>query len=89
MLSRTFLAFGLFFVFPGSIARKNNTDPQRQGALRTWSYVQFTLFVVFTVLFFLMPASKLLFTIYGVLYIVSLIAEMVITIQMRNTVETL
>ena len=84
-----FLAFGLFFVFLSSVARKNNTDPQRQGSLRIWAYVQFILFILFTALFFLMPAFKLLYTIYGALYIVSLIAEMVITIQMRNTVETL
>ena len=83
-----FLAFGLFFALLGSLARKYNTDTVRTSSLRTWMVVQFILFALFTVLFFFMPALPLLYTIFGALYLVSLIAAIVITIQMRNTVET-
>ena len=83
-----FLAFGLFFALLGSLASRHNTDRERQGSLRVWAYAQFSLFALFTALFFVMPAFKLLYTIFGVLYLVSLIAAMVISVQMRKTVES-
>lgn len=83
-----FLAFGLFFTLLGSLASRHNTDRERQGSLRGWAYAQFGFFVLFTALFFFMPAFKLLYTIFGALYLVSLIAALVITIQMRKTVES-
>ena len=84
-----FLMFGLYFVLLGSLARKYNTDSGRLSGVRIWSYVEFVLFTVFTVLFFFASTIPLLFTIFGVLYLVSLIAAIVITIQMRQTVETI
>jgi hypothetical protein len=57
--------------------------------LTVWSYVQFVLFVVFTLSFYLAPAMPLLYTLFGALYLVSLIAAVVLTIQMRQTVETI
>jgi membrane-bound metal-dependent hydrolase YbcI (DUF457 family) len=84
-----FLMFGLFFVLLGSLARKAATDSGRLLSLKVWSYVQFVLFVVFTLSFYLAPAVPLLHTIFGALYLVSLIAAVVLTIQMRQTVETI
>lgn len=82
-----FLAFGLFFLLLGSLARKHNTDTAYIPALRIWATVQFILFALFTFLFFFMPALPLLFTIFGALYLVSLIVAMILTIRMRRTVE--
>lgn len=83
------LAFGLFFALLGSLARKHNTDTTQIPTLRIWAYVQFVLFVLFTFLFFFMPALPLLFTIFGALYLVSLITAMILTVRMRKTVETI
>jgi membrane-bound metal-dependent hydrolase YbcI (DUF457 family) len=82
-----FLAFGLFFALLGSLARKFNTDRERQGSVRIWMYVQFGLFALFTFLFYFMPTLPLLYTIFGAVYLVSMIAAMTITIRMRKTVE--
>jgi len=84
-----FLAFGLFFAVLGSLARRFNTDPGRLGSLRVWTYVEFSLFILFTLLFYFKPAIPLLHTIFGALYLVSMIAAMVIVIGMRKTVEAL
>lgn len=83
-----FLFFGLYFLLLGSLSRKNNTDSARIPALRTWAYIQFGLFALFTFLFFFMPTIGLLVTIFGAMYLVSLIAAMILTIKMRKTVET-
>lgn len=84
-----FLAFGLLFLLLIWLARKHNTDIARIPALRNWAYIQFGLFVVFTFLFFFMPTIPLLYTIFGALYLVSLIAVMILTVQMAKTVETI
>lgn len=84
-----FLAFGLFFALLGSLARKHNTDTTQIPTLRIWAYVQFVLFALFTFLFFFMPALPLLFTIFGALYLVSLITAMILTVRMWKTVETI
>lgn len=82
-----FLAFGLFFALLSSLANRHQTDQARLGSLRIWMYVQFGLFVLFTFLFFFVPTFPLLYTIFGALYLVSLIAAMIITVQMQKTVE--
>jgi membrane-bound metal-dependent hydrolase YbcI (DUF457 family) len=84
-----FLAFGLFFSLLGSLAHRNKTDDARLSTLRAWAYVQFSLFALFTFLFFFMPGVPLLYTIFGALYLISSIAAIVLTIQMRKTVEIL
>ena len=83
-----FLAFGLYFLLLHSLAQRQNTDRERQGSPRTWAYVQFVLFVLFTVLFFTVSSTGLPYTIFGALYIVSMIVAVVVTIQMRKTIET-
>ena len=84
-----FLMFGVIFVIYGSLSRQHNTDEGRQPTLRAWAYAQFVIFVLFTALFFFMPELPSLYTIFGALYLVSLIAAVVITIQIRATVEAI
>jgi hypothetical protein len=84
-----FLAFGLYFVLLLSLVHRNRINMERQTALRVWAYMQFTLFLLFTILFFFAPAIPLLYTIYGALYLVSLIAAIVLTINVREMVESL
>lgn len=84
-----FLAFGLYFLLLGSLARKSNTDAERQGTSKTWAYIEFALFVLFTVLFFILGTSGLQYQVFGALYLISLVAAMAITIQMRSAVESI
>ena len=84
-----FLAFGLYFLFLRSLAQRQNTDGERQRSSRTWAYIQLTLFLLFTVLFFTAGSTGLAYTIFGALYLVSMIIAVVVTIQMRRTTETL
>lgn len=84
-----YLALGLYFLLLAALARRQNTDPNQQGVSRVWAYVELALFILFTVLFFSMGARGLPYTIYGALYLLSTVAAIVLTIQMRKTVETL
>ena len=84
-----FLAFGLYFLLLGSLARRQGTDGQHQGSLTTWAYLEFVLFILFTFLFFMMGARGLPYTIFGALYLLSLIAAIVVTIQMRKTINAI
>lgn len=84
-----FLAFGLYFLLLVSLSRRYNTDTERQGSTRTWAYIEFALFVLFTGLFFTLGAKGLQYQVFGVLYLVSLIVGMVITTKMIKTVESL
>ena len=83
-----FLAFGLYFLLLGSLARRQNTDGERRRSSKTWAYVQLALFLLFTVLFFTTGATGLPSTISGGLYLLSIIIAMTLTIQMRKTIET-
>lgn len=84
-----FLAFGLYFHLLASLARQQNTDAARRLAARRWMYIQFALFLLFTVLFFRLGANGLPYTVFGALYLLSSIVAIVVTIRMRRTVETL
>ena len=83
-----FLAFGLYFLLLGSLARKQNTDADRQRSPRMWAYVQFALFILFTLMFFVMGTKGLHYTIFGALYLVSMIIAMIVTVRMRRTIES-
>jgi membrane-bound metal-dependent hydrolase YbcI (DUF457 family) len=83
-----FLAFGLYFLLLGSLARRHQTDTPRQASAKRWMYIQFILFLAFTILFFIAGAEGVLYTIFGALYLLSLVVAIIITIRMRNTVET-
>ena len=84
-----FLAFGLYFLLLASLAERQNTDRQYQRTSKTWAYIEFVLFLIFAVLFFSLGGQGLQYTIFGALYLISMIMAIVITIQMRKTVENL
>lgn len=84
-----FLAFGLYFLVLGSLARRQNTDPKHRGPTSLWAYIEFALFVLFTALFFNMGVQGLTYTIFGALYLLSMILTILVTIQMRRTVESI
>lgn len=84
-----FLAFGLYFLLLASLSQRQNTDSEHQRSSTIWAYIEFALFIVFAVLFFRMGAEGLQYTIFGALYLISMIVAIVMTIQMRKTVESL
>lgn len=84
-----FLAFGLYFLLLVSLSQRHKTDTERQGSTRTWAYIEFALFIVFTALFFTIGAKGLQYQVFGALYLISLIVGMVITTKMKRTVESL
>jgi membrane-bound metal-dependent hydrolase YbcI (DUF457 family) len=84
-----FLLFGLYFLLLGSLAQKQHTDGERRRSLTMWAILQFALFILFTLMFFLMGANGLQYTVYGALYLFSMILALVLTIGMRQTVETI
>jgi membrane-bound metal-dependent hydrolase YbcI (DUF457 family) len=82
-----FLMLGLYFLLLGSLARRQDTDRDHQAELQIWMYVELALFFLFTLLFFVVGAKGLSYTIFGALYLLSLILAFVLTIRMRRTVE--
>ncbi|MCC7119318.1 MAG: metal-dependent hydrolase [Anaerolineales bacterium] len=82
-----FLAFGLYFLLLISLSRKHNTDSERQGSVKNLAYVEFALFVIFATLFLAKGSTGLPYTIYGALYLISLITALVITVKMKKTIE--
>jgi membrane-bound metal-dependent hydrolase YbcI (DUF457 family) len=85
MLSTEFLFFALFFFGLAGIALRRNTDQEYLGKLRIWIWLQAALFVLFTVLVFMM--QKGFMTPYGAVYLLSLGLAIGVTIRMRQTVE--
>jgi membrane-bound metal-dependent hydrolase YbcI (DUF457 family) len=84
-----FLAFGIYFLLLCSLARRQNTDINSQRSSKAWAYIEFALFILFTFLFFALGAEGIAYTIFGAFYLLSMIIAIVITIQMRKTVESL
>jgi hypothetical protein len=84
-----FLAFGFYFLMLGSLAVRYGTDVARQASSKTWVYIEFGLFVIFTAIFFIIGTKGLLYQVFGGLYLLSLIVSIVITIRMKQTVETI
>lgn len=83
-----FLAFGLYFLVLVSLSQRHGTDTERQRSTRIWGYVELTLFIVFTGLFFALGTRGLIYQVFGALYLISLIVGMVITTKMKDTVES-
>ena len=77
--------FCSLFLGIGSMAKHSQTDTDYMGKLRIWLVVQSVLFVIFTVLVFVMEAGFM--TIYGAVYLLSLFLAIGVTIRMRGTVE--
>ena len=84
-----FLAFGLYFLLLVSLAKRLNADAEYWSSTRLWMYIELALFVLFTILFFSMGRDGLPYTVFGALYLASVLVAFVITIRMRKTVETL
>ena len=82
-----FLFFGLYLWALGIWARKFGTDSNAKSGLRLWMLLQYTLFILFTLIIVFMGTSKMVETLSGTLYLVSLFAVFFITIRMRKTVE--
>ena len=80
-----FLFFGLYLWTLGSWARKYNTDEDFTGKHRMWMLIEFALFVIFIPLAYIM--TKGFQTIYGALYLFSIMTAFFVTIRMRKTVE--
>jgi len=87
MMPVEFLFLGLYFYALLILSRRQKTDADYRRTLTAWLIVQAVLLVVFTPLAYM--GIKLYMTIYGALYLISLIAALVITARMRRTVEAL
>lgn len=84
-----FLMLGFYFLLLGSLALRYNTNTGSQRSSRIWAYIEFGLFIAFTALFFSIGTQGLIYQVFGGLYLLSLIVATVLTIQMRQTVESL
>jgi membrane-bound metal-dependent hydrolase YbcI (DUF457 family) len=83
-----FLAFGFYFLLLASLARQYGTDAERAGSSKTWAYIEFGLFILFTLLFFVIGTKGLHYMVYGVLYLITMIVAMITTVRMRRTLES-
>ena len=86
-LSAEFLFIAFFFIGLDALARRSKTDPDYLGMLRIWTWVEVVLFVIFTVLVFVM--QKGFMTPYGGIYLLSLALAIGVSIRMRSTIEAL
>lgn len=79
--------FFLALYFGGliALAQRQGTDLGRVRSLKVWTAVQTILFLIFLALVYTMESGFM--TIYGVVYLLSLVLAMVITVQMRETVS--
>lgn len=80
-----FLFFGIYLWALGSWARKYNTDETFASKHRMWMMIEFALFVIFTPLAYIMTKGFL--TIFGAVYLFSIMTAFFVTIRMRKTVE--
>ena len=80
-----FLFLGLFFFWLAKAAQAHKTNLDFLGTLRVWTIVMFLLLVVFTPLAYIL--NKGFLTIFGVFYLISITAALVITIRMQQTLE--
>lgn len=87
MLSAEFLAFAGFFLFLNRLSHRQDTDQGYHSRLRFWTWVQGGLFILFTALVYVMKTGFL--TIYGALYLISLVLAINVILRMRETIETL
>ena len=87
LMTVEFLFFALFFLALDGFARKRGTDKGYIKTLRVWTIVQAVLFVAFTALVFMI--SKGFMTIYGAVYLLSLLLALGVLVRMRETVEAI
>ena len=82
-----FLCFGIYLWVLGAWARERGTNADFISKHRIWMMLEFALFVIFTPLVYLM--TKGFQTIYGALYLFSIMMSFFVTIRMRKTVEAI
>ena len=87
MLTTEFLFFALFFMGLSTLARRQGTDLEYLRRLRTWTWLEFDLFLIFTTLVFFL--QKGFMTPYGLVYLLSLGLAIGVTIRMRKTADAM
>jgi membrane-bound metal-dependent hydrolase YbcI (DUF457 family) len=87
MMTVEFLFFALFFIGLSSMARKKSTDLEYLRRLRTWTWIELDLFLIFTALVFFL--QKGFMTPYGLIYLLSLGLAIGVTIRMRKTADAM
>jgi membrane-bound metal-dependent hydrolase YbcI (DUF457 family) len=83
LLPAEFLFFALFFWSLAILQKNSGTKPVK--SLKYWIFLQFGLFILFSVLVYLMGPTFM--TIYGLIYLLSLGLAWGITIRMRNILD--
>jgi membrane-bound metal-dependent hydrolase YbcI (DUF457 family) len=87
MMTAEFLFFALFFMGLSTLARRQGTDLEYLRRLRTWTWIEFDLFLIFTALAFFL--QKGFMTPYGLVYLLSLGLAVGVTIRMRITADAM
>jgi membrane-bound metal-dependent hydrolase YbcI (DUF457 family) len=87
MLTAEFLFFALFFIGLAGMARRMGTDQEYLRRLRTWTWVELDLFLIFTALAFFL--QKVFMIPYGLVYLLSLGLAIGVTIRMRKTADAM
>jgi len=82
-LEMLFLA--LYFGGLAALAQRQGTDLGRVKWLKVWTAVQAILFLIFLVLVYTLASGFM--TIFGAVYLLSLGLALVVTVQMRQTIE--
>ena len=79
------LFFSVYFYWLGRMARRQGTNLNKVRGMLVWTAVQLILFFIFTVLVYTLDSGFM--TIYGAVYLLTLIVAAVLTVQMRETIE--
>ncbi|WP_420627406.1 metal-dependent hydrolase [Candidatus Leptofilum sp.] len=79
------LFFAAYFYWLAHTAQQQGTNLDKARSVRVWTAVQLILFLIFTVLVYTLNSGFM--TIYGRIYLLTLIVAAVLTIQMRKTIE--
>ncbi|WP_420645286.1 metal-dependent hydrolase [Candidatus Leptofilum sp.] len=79
------LFFAAFFYWLSQTAQRQGTNLDKVKGVRVWTAVQLILFLIFTVLVYTLDSGFM--TIYGAVYLLTLIVAAVLTIQMQETIE--
>jgi membrane-bound metal-dependent hydrolase YbcI (DUF457 family) len=79
------LFFAAYFYWLGQTARRQGTNLDKVRGVGMWTAVQLVLFLILTVLVYTLNSGFM--TIYGATYLLSLGVAVVLTVQMRQSIE--
>lgn len=79
------LFFAAYFYWLGQTARQQGTNLDKVRGVGVWTAVQLILFLILTVLVYTLNSGFM--TIYGATYLLSLGVAVVLTVQMRQSIE--